>query len=446
MSKQTINVGTNQDDGTGDNLRAAFVKVNENFTEVYTELGGTALSNIRFSGNTITTDNTNGHLILNPNGTGELQLEASTTVTGDLEASGSITGTSLQVNGNTDITGTLTAATFSATSFTTGAVIVTGNTDLGNATSDTITATARFDSDLVPSTNNARDIGSSSLRWKDINTTTIDTSGNATIGGNLDVTGNVTIGGNITIGDADTDSININAELNNHLIPNSDSLFNIGSTTKKYLNVFADVLHSDQAQIGNVLIASSTITTEISNQNLTLKPQGTGVIDVDGQLRVTGTFQVNGTRTIDMGGNRVQSVSQPVGAQDAATKKYVDDQTAGVTTFVISSDDSTSQSITNNAFIDFNGKGLATTSLTKTNDDVRIQIDVPVPTLSTVTRAEHPAVLVDDSREGSDNFDMAEGETPFESSLDAFGIAVAKIYDHQNPVGSVITIDLGSVA
>ena len=56
------------------------------------------------------------------------------------------------------------------------------------------------------------------------------------------------------------------------------------------------------------------------------------------------------------------------------------------------------------------------------------------------------AVLVDDSREGSDNFDMAEGETPFESSLDAFGIAVAKIYDHQNPVGSVITIDLGSVA
>ena len=41
---------------------------------------------------------------------------------------------------------------------------------------------------------------------------------------------------------------------------------------------------------------------------------------------------------------------------------------------------------------------------------------------------------------------MAEGETPFESSLDAFGIAVAKIYDHQNPVGSVITIDLGSVA
>jgi hypothetical protein len=36
MAKQTINVGTNQDDGTGDLLRAAFLKVNENFTEIYT--------------------------------------------------------------------------------------------------------------------------------------------------------------------------------------------------------------------------------------------------------------------------------------------------------------------------------------------------------------------------------------------------------------------------
>ena len=35
MAKQTINVGTTANDGTGDTLRASFVKVNENFTEVY---------------------------------------------------------------------------------------------------------------------------------------------------------------------------------------------------------------------------------------------------------------------------------------------------------------------------------------------------------------------------------------------------------------------------
>jgi len=75
MAKLTINVGTNQDDGTGDLLRAAFVKVNDNFTELYNEMGGTSLSNLKFAGNTISTDNTNANLILNPNGTGQVQIE-----------------------------------------------------------------------------------------------------------------------------------------------------------------------------------------------------------------------------------------------------------------------------------------------------------------------------------------------------------------------------------
>lgn len=35
MSKQTINVGSTANDGTGDTLRAACIKINSNFTEVY---------------------------------------------------------------------------------------------------------------------------------------------------------------------------------------------------------------------------------------------------------------------------------------------------------------------------------------------------------------------------------------------------------------------------
>jgi hypothetical protein len=35
MAKQTINVGTTPNDRTGDQLRNAFTKVNENFNEVY---------------------------------------------------------------------------------------------------------------------------------------------------------------------------------------------------------------------------------------------------------------------------------------------------------------------------------------------------------------------------------------------------------------------------
>ena len=61
---------------------------------------------------------------------------------------------------------------------------VTGNTTLGNATSDTITVTGRFATALVPDTNITYDLGTSSLRWRDIylSGNTIDLNG-ATISG-----------------------------------------------------------------------------------------------------------------------------------------------------------------------------------------------------------------------------------------------------------------------
>ena len=40
MAKQVINIGTTANDGTGDPLRSAFDKVNDNFTELYDDDGG----------------------------------------------------------------------------------------------------------------------------------------------------------------------------------------------------------------------------------------------------------------------------------------------------------------------------------------------------------------------------------------------------------------------
>lgn len=40
MAQQTINIGTTANDGTGDPLRTAFDKVNDNFTELYTDDAG----------------------------------------------------------------------------------------------------------------------------------------------------------------------------------------------------------------------------------------------------------------------------------------------------------------------------------------------------------------------------------------------------------------------
>jgi len=39
MAKQLINVGSRNNDGTGDSLRTGAIKVNDNFNEIYSLLG-----------------------------------------------------------------------------------------------------------------------------------------------------------------------------------------------------------------------------------------------------------------------------------------------------------------------------------------------------------------------------------------------------------------------
>ena len=46
MAKQTINVGTTANDKKGDSLRAAFQKVNANFTELYNLTGAASLTEL----------------------------------------------------------------------------------------------------------------------------------------------------------------------------------------------------------------------------------------------------------------------------------------------------------------------------------------------------------------------------------------------------------------
>jgi len=56
----------------------------------------------------------------------------------------------------------------SSTALFDGPLTVYGNTTLGDATSDTITATGRFASSLLPSTDNQRDLGAYGTAWKNI--------------------------------------------------------------------------------------------------------------------------------------------------------------------------------------------------------------------------------------------------------------------------------------
>ena len=53
-----------------------------------------------------------------------------------------------------------------------GNLTVNGSVDLGNASADTISITGRVDTSIVPSTNNARNLGSSALKWNTVYGTT----------------------------------------------------------------------------------------------------------------------------------------------------------------------------------------------------------------------------------------------------------------------------------
>ena len=73
MAQTTINVGSNANDGTGDDLRSAFISVNANFTELYA--ASTVSHQLSFSGNEISTNASNANLKLIANGTGVIELE-----------------------------------------------------------------------------------------------------------------------------------------------------------------------------------------------------------------------------------------------------------------------------------------------------------------------------------------------------------------------------------
>jgi cytoskeletal protein CcmA (bactofilin family) len=65
--------------------------------------------------------------------------------------------------------------------------------------------------------------------------------GNASIGGNLTVTGTTTFnGGTLTLGDANTDNIVFGGEVDSNIIPDDDDTHDLGSSSKKWKDIYID--------------------------------------------------------------------------------------------------------------------------------------------------------------------------------------------------------------
>jgi cytoskeletal protein CcmA (bactofilin family) len=351
MAKQTINIGSNANDGTGDPLRTAFNKINDNFTELYGSDNNlnTLDANLDVNNYIITTGVTNGNITITPNGTGSLTLGALTvsgteissadstqitlkenlSVTGTLNAAGAATlGTSLTLAAGATITEFATStslgtsdtkvptqnavkvyvdAQMSATAITfvgddsTGTAVnsgetfkIVGGTGLTSAvTGDAITL----------------DIDSSVVTLTGGQTLTNKTLTSPTIGGTPIIAGVTATGatgtGNLVFSAGPT----LTGTLAAATITASGTLSVTGNTTISGSLTTTDITTTgNQTVTGNITaqgtVFSDRIKSPATNANLAISAQGTGIVDIQSAMTtigqtITGTASVTGQFNAD---------------------------------------------------------------------------------------------------------------------------------------------------
>ena len=99
----------------------------------------------------------------------------------------------------------------------------------------------------------------------------------------IHVTDDLTIKGNIILGDSiANDNITINAELSSSLIPDINNTFDVGSSLKKWRNIYATSASIDNITLNGSNIVSSS--QQISNYNTFLEINGDGVFSGSEQV------------------------------------------------------------------------------------------------------------------------------------------------------------------
>jgi len=351
MARQAINIGSSANDGTGDPLRTAFDKINDNFVELYGTDNdiNTLDANLDVNNFAITTGVTNGNVTITPNGTGNINL-GSITVNGSQISSNDSTQITLadniQTTGTINVTGAATLAT--SLTLATGAT-VTGILDEDNLGTDSATQLATqqsikayvdaqvtaqdLDFACDDSTTLSIDLDSESLQFSGgtgittagtSNTVTIAIDGTvATLAGSQTLTNktltNPTINAATMTGAIAIDGVTIDDNAIKANASNSDlELDGSGTGAVKVLanaTVVGTLTTADITTIGThtitgqldaegVRIKDNTVTTLASNANLELSANGSGVVDVKKAMTtvgqtITGNVGITGQLDID---------------------------------------------------------------------------------------------------------------------------------------------------
>ena len=283
MARQVINIGSSANDGTGDPLRTAFDKINDNFAELYGTDNdiNTLDANLNVNNFQITTGVTNGDITITPNGTGSIKLGAmkfnGTTLSSDDSTiininEGLVVDGTANISGATALGSTLTVGTSLA--LATGAT-VTGIDNGALGSSATLLATQGAIKTYVDSQVTAQDL---------------DLAGDSGTGAvDLDSQSLTIAGGTGLTSVASGQAVTLNIDATVATLTGSQTL------TNKVLTSPTITTPTINGALTTTSLTTNDITTNGSNANFTIDPQGTGTIELAAATNVTGNLGVTGT-------------------------------------------------------------------------------------------------------------------------------------------------------
>jgi hypothetical protein len=314
MAQQTLNVGSNANDGTGDNLRVAMQKVNDMFTELY--LSPLSGGDLEFSGNEIRATRSNDDIVFKPAGTGAVSMPAIRFNDNNIEGTrsnedinllpsgtGSVVFGSIKVKGTTLSSDDSAAINVNEDLLVDGALNVSGTTTIDGAVSlgSTLDVPSGLTSlSTLTVTGTTSLVGTTTIDNLTFNDNIISSSSNADIrlepgGTGAVVIDNLTVDDNINMTDNEITTTQSNSDLvltaagTGSVVVTSDVDVNggtidgtvIGATTPA-AGTFTTVTANTSVSIDGVTITDNTISANRSNDDLELSGSGTGTIAING--------------------------------------------------------------------------------------------------------------------------------------------------------------------
>ena len=134
---------------------------------------------------------------------------------------------------------------------------------------------------------------------------------NLNVHGNIHANGAISADGNLTLGDAATDAVSFNADINSSFIPDANVSFNLGSSTQHWANLFIETVRATQAtDSGAPAIVIDSDDEDVQAVTLTANQTTANVFQLDAGTLTTGAAMVVNDASSDTSARKVVAIVQ----------------------------------------------------------------------------------------------------------------------------------------